>query len=262
MKPKIIILTSKAKRHQYFVHTLAEAFEVVGVIQEAKKPQAAGATSAEDAVITKHFAERDEAEERYFGAHGALRVADSLVIENGGINSQEVFEWIQSRSPDYIVLFGTGIVKDPILSAFDGRVVNIHLGLSPYYRGSGTNFWPLVDGLPECVGATIHLATLAVDGGPILLQVRPSVEPTDKNHDVGCKTIIAGAAGMVRALEAYQKGKITLHQQPVGVGKVYKKAHFNADAVLTMWRNFEQGMMPAYVAKRAERDAKYPIVES
>ena len=68
----------------------------------------------------------------------------------------------------------------------------MHLGLSPYYRGSGTNFWPLVDRLPECVGVTIHLAIPSVDAGPILTQVRPDIEPTDRAHEIGSRAIIAG----------------------------------------------------------------------
>ena len=75
--------------------------------------------------------------------------------------------------PDVVLVFGTGILREPLLSAFDGRIINIHLGLSPYYRGAGTNFWPLVNREPEYVGATIHYLDAGIDTGPIISHARP-----------------------------------------------------------------------------------------
>ena len=48
------------------------------------------------------------------------------------------------------------------------NAINIHAGLSPYYRGSDCNFWALYDDNPHLVGATIHLLSKGLDNGPIL----------------------------------------------------------------------------------------------
>ena len=48
------------------------------------------------------------------------------------------------------------------------KAINIHAGVSPYYRGAGCNFWALYDGNPHLVGATIHLLSKGLDSGPIL----------------------------------------------------------------------------------------------
>ena len=101
-----------------------------------------------------------------------------------------MIEEVIGRPADFVLLFGSGVIKKPILKAYQDRVINLHLGLSPFYRGSRTNFWPLVDGKPECVGETIHLAVLKVDAGKILHQVRPhGLSFDDTVHDVGKKTI-------------------------------------------------------------------------
>ena len=34
------------------------------------------------------------------------------------------------------------------------KILNLHLGISPYYKGSGTNYFPLVNNEPQYVGAT------------------------------------------------------------------------------------------------------------
>ena len=56
---------------------------------------------------------------------------------------------MQQAAPDVVLVFGTGLLKAPLIGAFPGRIINIHLGLSPYYRGAGTNFWPLESTLKE-----------------------------------------------------------------------------------------------------------------
>jgi methionyl-tRNA formyltransferase len=157
------------------------------------------------------------------------------------------------------VLYGCGIVREPLLAEWDRRTVNMHLGLSPYYRGHATNFWPLVNGEPECVGATIHLATLDVDAGPVLRQVRPDAAPDDDNHDLGCKTIAAGASALPEALHPFDAGTLEGRAQEPG-GRIYRHADFEASAVVELRRRLAEGMVPAYLAEKARRDARYPIV--
>ncbi len=48
------------------------------------------------------------------------------------------------------------------------RAINIHAGITPYYRGSDCNFWALYDNNPHLVGTTIHLLSKGLDNGPIL----------------------------------------------------------------------------------------------
>ena len=187
--------------------------------------------------------------------------SDSVyTMPRGGANSREVFEWIKAREPEYIVLFGTSIIKNPLLSFYEKRILNMHLGLSPYYRGSGTNFWPLVDRLPECVGATIHLATATVDAGAILTQTRPNPAEGDNCHTLGCKTIISGTERYIAALLGYHENAVEPVPQNSTNGKVFRRGDFSVDAVRQMKNNFMTGMMKEYVENKKVRDEKYPIV--
>jgi folate-dependent phosphoribosylglycinamide formyltransferase PurN len=172
-----------------------------------------------------------------------------------------VSDWVQSLRPDFVVLYGTSIIKDPLLSAYDGRMINIHLGLSPYYRGTGTNFWPLVDRCPECVGATIHLAVLKVDAGAILRQVRPDVQAGDGAHALGTKTIIAAVNALPSVIGRFAVGELEPQTQDLSTGKVFRRKDFNADAVRTLWDNLSTGMIEEFLSDRIARLAKYPIVE-
>ncbi|MDP6174409.1 MAG: hypothetical protein QGF09_09605, partial [Rhodospirillales bacterium] len=57
--------------------------------------------------------------------------------------------------------------------------LNIHMGVSPYYRGNSCNFWPLYDGRPDMVGATIHLLSAGLDSGAILYHALPKAQSID-----------------------------------------------------------------------------------
>jgi methionyl-tRNA formyltransferase len=162
--------------------------------------------------------------------------------------------------PDVVLVFGTGILREPLLSAFEGCIINIHLGLSPYYRGAGTNFWPLVNREPEYVGATIHYLDAGIDTGPILAHARPAIERGDGPHDVGNKTIAAAAQALLRAAEAHLSGTARAVPQWRG-GRLYQRKDFGAAAVRTLYRNFETHMIDEYLEARALRDAALRLIE-
>jgi folate-dependent phosphoribosylglycinamide formyltransferase PurN len=262
---RTVMLTGNDRRHRWLAHQLARQLNLVGIVGEAK-PTAITSTTGlppDDALIVdRHFSERDGAEAALLGNVAAFPCADVRVIPTGALNSEDVFRWVREREPDYLVLYGSGILKAPLLELYDGRVINLHLGLSPYYRGSGTNFWPFVDGVPECVGATIHLAVSRVDAGGILGQVRPHPEAADRIHELGTRTIMAAAECLPGMIARYDAGKVVPRTQDLTAGRVYRNRDFSADAVRAAWRQLDDGMMGDYVADMSRRRERFPIVES
>lgn len=260
----VLLLTSNGLRHRYAAARVAAGMRLVGVLSESKPPMVSKpeTLSAEDrAVIDRHFAERQQSEERWLSTIPGWPDCPLLEIEHGQANQPEVHEWACAQSPDVVVLYGTSIIKPPLLTAFGDRMINVHLGLSPYYRGSGTNFWPLVDNLPECVGATIHLAVAKVDAGPILAQVRPPMEASDRAHDLGTKTLIATLDALPRVIGGYLAGELTPRPQLLDRGRQIRRKEFCAEAVLRLWQNLEQGMIAAYLSEGESRRQQYPVVE-
>lgn len=262
--PRTLVLTSTFLRHQFLINTVAERMDLVGVWQEEKNFQPEKAAGNEDdlRVIQEHFTSRDRSEEKYFGEHASLRLKQGTLhrkIPNGMINDPRELEQMIALKPEVILVFGTGILRDAVLAAFDGNILNIHLGLSPYYRGSGTNFWPLVNGEPEYVGATIHYIDAGIDTGPMIAHARPSMEEADGSHDLGNKTIIAAADVQIQAAIMHTQKRLPAAPQE-GEGKLYKHKDFHADAVRKMHQNFKNGMIREYLAHKKERDAKIKLL--
>ncbi len=259
----LVVITGNSHRHAWFAHYLAQQFDVKGVLFEEKRFPAS--PSARTQQVLNHIQERDRVEKQYFDKDysGIFVKLNIKNIERGASNSEEIFDWIKDINPDIIVLFGSSIIRDPLLSFYNNRIINIHLGLSPYYRGTATNFWPLVHNKPECVGATIHLAVASVDAGAILAQARPDIKVNDSVHDIGCKTIIAGAHAMARAIESYvnkeTEGTIQTKEQ-LACGELLKRTDFDEEALKELSAQFEDGMVERYMQDKESRDAKYPII--
>lgn len=262
---RVVLLTSSELRHRFAANQLARSMNLVGVVSEMKASAAAAGSSSisvEDRQdIQKHFAERDAVERRFFGDNLNFPEPPVLSVSGGEANSPQVFEWVQRHDPDAIVLYGASIIKPPLLDFYSDRMINIHLGLSPYYRGSGTNFWPLVNREPECVGATIHLAVAKVDAGAILAQVRPAAEISDRSHELGTKTLMTAIETLPRAVSLFLSGKIEPKSQDLSQGCVFRNKDFSAEPLRVMWSNFQSGMMREYIAESAARQQAYPIVE-
>jgi len=257
---KAIVLTSTMRRHCFVANQLGQVVEVAGVWQEAKsfQPLSYAGTPADAAVIERHFDARQSSEHAFFAGHETVRGPARAVVP-GGCNDPGEIEAMCAARPDVVLVFGTGLLKRPLLERFPGRVLNIHLGLSPYYRGAGTNFWPLVNGEPEYCGATVHFMDEGVDSGPIIEHVRPGIEPGDGPHEIGNKTILAAVDALGRAALALGRGRVPSTPQGAD-GRVYRRADFSADAVRRLYDNFERGMIADYLAHRAARDAAVSLV--
>lgn len=71
--------------------------------------------------------------------------------------------------------FSERILREPFIAAC-GRVLNLHNGPLPRYRGVAPINWALKNGEREH-GVTIHEVTPGIDDGPIVAQLRYSIYP-------------------------------------------------------------------------------------
>ena len=253
----ILILTSTSVRHDYLICKLSETFNVIAAIKEDKGDY----YQQESEDIRQHMNNFTITENNYFKPDKnilSLLKENTLNINKNEINSEYILNWIKAKEVDLIVVFGTSIIRDPLLNAFKNKLINLHMGLSPYYKGSATNFWPLVNNELQCVGGTIHLINSKVDEGPILYQVRPDIEEGDNCHLIGCKTIQKTIDELPLVIEKYVQGKI-IPQVQLTEGMIYRKRDFNPESVLKMQENFVNGIVNKYLINKKNIDEQFPI---
>ena len=88
------------------------------------------------------------------------------------INSMAAIAYIKELNPDLIVLSGTRILSAEVLRTYDGKILNIHAGITPFYRGVHGAYWALANFDKENCGVTVHLVDAGIDTGGILKQAR------------------------------------------------------------------------------------------
>jgi formyltetrahydrofolate-dependent phosphoribosylglycinamide formyltransferase len=85
---------------------------------------------------------------------------------------QRVAKILQQADVEVVVLVGfMRILKEPVLSAFAGRIMNVHPSLLPAYKGANAVQDALDEGELEA-GCTVHLVNAEIDAGEILAQAR------------------------------------------------------------------------------------------
>jgi len=90
-------------------------------------------------------------------------------------SQKEIVDRLKAERVHLVVLAGfMRIVKDPLLSAFEGRIINIHPSLLPQFPGLESWRQALEAGVNE-TGCTVHIVDSGIDTGPILAQERVPV---------------------------------------------------------------------------------------
>jgi phosphoribosylglycinamide formyltransferase 1 len=94
---------------------------------------------------------------------------------------------ISALKPDLIVLAGfMRVLKPGFLSAFEGKVINLHPSLLPLFPGLDAIGQALKAGV-ETTGCTVHRVIAAVDAGEILGQAKVPVAAGETHETLAAK---------------------------------------------------------------------------
>ncbi len=252
---KIAVLTSNHFRHIYFANRLAEDLDVVLVATEGKSfnPQSNAKNHEEDVIIAKHLELRENEEIKTFTEQSFL-ARNILSILPGELNDAKTIAHLIDSGAEYLCVFGTGLLKKDLVNAFNGRIINMHLGLSPFYRGSGTNFFPVYNNEPEYCGVTIHYLDLGIDSGEIIARGRAKIYNADNIHSLGNRIIKVGTSLMIETMKGLEKGEIkSAMKQNLSDGKTYFRKDFNANTVEVAYENIANGLFSKYEQAQYEK---------
>ena len=174
---RITVFTSNQPRHLSYVAKLAEVAETVTAVLECTTIAPGRVTDfyAKSDVMQTYFSKVIAAERRAFGpaSFSPLNVR-TMAVRMGDVNLLSREELSPALEYDVYLVFGSSFLKGWLVEELIARnAVNIHMGMSPFYRGTACNFWALYDEKPEYVGATVHLLSKGLDNGPALFHVRP-----------------------------------------------------------------------------------------
>jgi phosphoribosylglycinamide formyltransferase-1 len=122
------------------------------------------------------------------GAGGLARAQaagiPTLVLEHRGFGSRDDYDAalataLREHGATVVCLAGfMRLVGPPLLNAFPNAILNVHPSLLPAFPGVDAQAQALAHGV-RVSGATVHLVTGELDGGPIVLQAAVPVLDED-----------------------------------------------------------------------------------
>ena len=202
---KITLFTANNPRHLRFAERLSEIAEQVYMVQECVTvfPGMIEDFYRKSDVMRSYFYRVIQAERDIFGMPRFLpKKVRQLAIRTGDLSHAPLEMLSDALNSDIYVVFGASYIRPPLVDfLIDRMAINIHMGISPYYRGSSCNFWALYDGHPDLVGATIHLLSRGLDSGSMLYHVRPPAKPTDP-FVFGMKAVDSAQRSLIKRISS------------------------------------------------------------
>jgi phosphoribosylglycinamide formyltransferase-1 len=133
------------------------------------------------------------------GAQGLAR-ARAAGIETLHLNPRDypdrdsydraIVDILRARGVQLVCLAGyMRLAGQPLLDAFPQRILNVHPSLLPAFPGLDAQRQALEHGA-QVTGATVHLVTSELDGGPIVLQAAVPVLPDDTVDTLSARVLI------------------------------------------------------------------------
>ena len=168
----ITLFTSNKNRHNYLINLLSEVSEELFVVQECGTILTVPGHYQESPIMKKYFENVINAQYKLFGnSYVNIKKKNIKILPmiSGDLNQCSINLLSDFLKSDFYIVFGSSYIKGELIDfLIKQKAINIHAGVSPYYRGSACNFWALYDDNPHLVGSTIHLLSKGLDSGPML----------------------------------------------------------------------------------------------
>lgn len=205
---KITLFSSNQPRHINLARELSRIAATVYFVSEVNTvfPGKMNDFYKKSDVMQEYFSNVITAERKVFGEITFLPInVRTLALKSGDLNMTSKAQLADALSSDVFVVFGASYIKGWLIDFLvEKNAFNIHMGLSPYYRGSSCNFWALYDENSAYVGATIHMLSKGLDSGDMLFHCVPSLEKHDTPFDFTMRSVAVAFKGLVGAIESEQ----------------------------------------------------------
>ncbi len=255
---KATLFTSNQPRHLALARKLSSVCEEVFCIQECSTvfPGKIADFFQKSSVMQTYFSNVMEAEQHWFGeiAFSNPKVR-CLSMKAGDIShiSQDTLQ--DALTSDIYVVFGASYIKGWLVDfLIDHKAINIHMGLSPYYRGSSCNFWALYDNNPKYVGATIHRLGKGLDSGPILYHCLPLFK-NETSFQFTMKAVSVAHKSLIERISSGEIFRIDTVRQDRSKEIRYSK---NIDFTDEVAKNFLQREIDLKTAFKDTSESTYP----
>ncbi len=233
---KITLFTSNKQRHNCLINLLSNTCDELYVIQECGTifPGLIPDHYPQSKVMQKYFNRVANAQSKIFNdkyINNSNKNIKLLPVIFGDLNNCELNFISDFLKSDLYIVFGCSYIKGNLIEFLvKNKAINIHMGVSPYYRGTDCNFWALYDNNPHLVGATIHHLGKGLDSGPILYHAMSQVKSDPFEYSM--LTVKSAFNSLVERINNRSIFKIEPdHQNNINQIRYSKKIDFNDNVI-------------------------------
>lgn len=195
---KILILAGKGESTKAVVNALSDRYKDILIVIENKPPKTEFIKRrirrlglftvigqiAFSVIIVKCLRRNSqnrisEIISRYGMNYSNDFMSKSYVKMVDSVNDPEVVSLIKDYSPEIIIVNGTRIISKTVLDEISVPIINMHVGITPKYRGVHGGYWAMANNDAENCGVTIHYVNSGVDTGDVIRQKRINVSSSD-----------------------------------------------------------------------------------
>lgn len=183
---KIVVWSGAAANQKALVNKIAKEFKIAGIVIDSGKKIKKKKNWLE---LPAKILDRIRFGKIYSAWTNLMKQYDKEfpnwpdvpVLKVEGINSPEAKSFTENIQPDLIIVSGTALVKEPLISTHASiGIINLHTGLSPYVKGGPncTN-WCIANYTFELVGNTIMWLNAGIDTGNIITTEQVDIRNCD-----------------------------------------------------------------------------------
>ncbi len=154
------------------------------------------------------------------------KIESNKISHVNSVNSLETIKIIKKINPDLILVNGTRIISEKVLNCVSARFINMHMGITPLYRGLHGGYWALANLDKVRCGVTIHYIDEGIDTGKILEQCLISINKKDNFITYPLLQLAVGIPLLKDALYNLTSNKILIKAYPDGDSKFWSHPTF------------------------------------
>lgn len=133
-----------------------------------------------------------------------------LICEKFGIkylsldhDSKETLDFIKKNPVDLYIVSGARILSQEVISACQGKILNIHPGFLPDVRGLDTFLWSIYFNKP--LGITAHFITSKIDSGLFIYKENLPIFKDDTPFDITLRLLEYQTEILIKSLKILEK---------------------------------------------------------
>jgi folate-dependent phosphoribosylglycinamide formyltransferase PurN len=138
-----------------------------------------------------------------------------LFREVKSLNTESSRQLLKELDADLIIVNGTRIISKKTLECISAPFINIHVGITPLFRGVHGGYWAIAVGRKELFGVTIDYVDPGVDTGGIIEQIFLTPEKKDNFYTYPYLKYAATLPVLKKVIEDFVSGNKPQTKLPV-----------------------------------------------